>query len=1022
MAVGQSYTIHCNVHTGNPPPLIGQTVKSSVWSQDEHGEWGWNDYGDPTFEITNVETVIEDEEYILIATMLTDGILPQVEVNQMILIVEVSDLYDLSEDVSLVEEETAELMPPVPRKIRLISFTYSKDIAYTVELGNQYMRFFYGDDVLLDENDDEIWIETPYLTQHLFELQYHQVGDVMWITHPLYNQRKLTRTSETDFALTIIPFTRGPFLTRNDLIDPDNPSTITMTSSVTGEPIGTAEYDITGHGSNHIKNNWWDGIASHGVDGQQSDYCGGGRKADGRPVYLTYTVTYADPIALLTEINIDYICASHEQTADLTLNEHTKRGLRVYDSVAGTWTEVIDPETIDATFPATANVPKPSSLIGYDGTAQIIGSWTNVTKIEIYLYATASSHSTACAVFNVSAGTEAYIPGTLTASSDYFQSCMVGSLFKIIHQRTVTVITLNNAGYSPALYTKGTFRFVTHGTWTGTVELQRNDNGAGWDTYRTYISKKDRNIQESFVEDGENVQYRIYAHAGMTSGFSSDLTLDDVFREGIVRIVSLNETYPATVANISVITPLAFAIPTKRWAEGAWNDCRGFPVSITFFEDRCIYGGMQTILPSGAKLLTCWLSETGDYENFDAGVNADNSFSVTVPSENDIMWLDALESLVIGTSGDEWRIGSNRMEQPITPTNFSVRQQSSYGSAYIQAIRVNDQILFVDFVGRKVRELAYNGDKYIAPDLTSLAEHITLSGIVDMAVQKNPDSIVWCVLDNGSLVAMVYEKEQNIVAWSKIPIDGIVHSVCVSGGEDEDDVWLAIERTIIGATLTYANTVNNVTSTVEIVTYEGETVTDVEYNIYIEKFAPRVFGTLIEDAYFVDCGITFESAIPTTTVSGLTHLIGETVAVLADGLVQTSKVVDENGEIELDTAASKVQVGKSYRSKLMPMRMVHHTQLGSSQGLITRVPKMSISFLNTMGAKYGASDAALFDINWTDPKWENSEDSIEGLFTGEITVSVNGGFSVQEPIIVSTEAPLPCVVRSLMPRLEITGT
>lgn len=910
-------------------------------------------------------------------------------------------------------------------KIRMIPFIYSSEVAYEVELGNEYMRFFYGGAVLLDDDDAEVWIVTPYLTEHLFQLQYHQVGDVMWITHPSYAPRKLTRTSATSFALTIIPFKTGPFMTRNDLIDPDNPSNITMTSSTTGESVGTGEYDISG--TNYITNNWWDGVAAHGVNGSQSDYCGGGRTSDGRPVYITYTVTYADPVDI-TEIIIDYICMSHDQTSDLTLNTYTKRGLRVCDST-GTWTIVIDPNVVDADFSATSYHDKPASLVGYDTTATISGTWTDVVKIEIYLYATASEHSTACAIFNVDAGTNTYTTGTLTASGDYFEEGMVGALFSLIHQRSVTALTLNAVGYSAAIYAKGTFRFKTHGTWTGTVELQRNDNDAGWDTYRTFIYKNDGNVQESFVEDGISVQYRIYAHDDMTGDFGSDLTLNDIFREGIVKITSIGDTVyyeneivtyedevvmlsSKTIASISIITPLELAEATKRWSEGAWNDLRGFPTSVTFFEDRCIYGGMQTILPSGAKLLTAWLSHSGDYENFDAGLLAADSFALTATTTNDLMWLESLEALVLGTSGDEWRIGTNRMEQPLSPTNYTVRQQSTYGSKNIQAIKVNERVLFADSVGRKIRELTYNGDKYVAPDLTSLAEHITLSGIVDMALQKNPDIILWCVLDNGSLVAMTYERDQNVVAWHKHPVDGIVYSVCVTPGATEDNVTIAVFRTILGDALTWEDA---------DLTWEDETVTDVQYVIYIEKFASRYFGTLIEDAFFVDCGKTFTSDAPTTTVTGATHLVGETVAILADGVVQDSKVVDADGEFELDTAASKVQYGLAYTSKLMPMKPVANTAMGSSAASIVSCKEMGISFLNTMDAQYGVSDDKLFDINYDDPKWQNNADSIAGLFTGTVSVSVDGGFSIDNNLIISTDAPLPCVVRALIPKVEVTG-
>jgi hypothetical protein len=128
------------------------------------------------------------------------------------------------------------------RKIRLVSFIYSAEIAYTIEMGEGYMRFFYDGAVLLDGSSNEVWITTPYLEEHLFEIccgPDTQVGDEMWFTHPSYPQMKLKRTSATEFTLETIVFDKGPFLPRNDLNLKDKTATplVTMASSAT--EVGT---------------------------------------------------------------------------------------------------------------------------------------------------------------------------------------------------------------------------------------------------------------------------------------------------------------------------------------------------------------------------------------------------------------------------------------------------------------------------------------------------------------------------------------------------------------------------------------------------------------------------------------------------------------------------------------------------------------------------------------------------------------------------------------------------------------
>ena len=391
-----------------------------------------------------------------------------------------------------------------------------------------------------------------------------------------------------------------------------------------------------------------------------------------------------------------------------------------------------------------------------------------------------------------------------------------------------------------------------------------------------------------------------------------------------------------------------------------------------------------------------WLSYVNDYENFEEGVDDADSFSLVIPTTDTIVWVQSLKDIVFGTSGGEWSISSNEVKTPLTPSNWSVDERSNYGSKAIQAIKVNESILFVDYVGRKIREMVYSdADRtYVAPDLTALAEHITYSGITSIAYQKNPDSILWVTLDDGSLRIMPYDREQNVIAWAKIPVGGTsveVQSVCVTPAASEDTITISVKRTINGADA-----------------------------IYIEQLASRVF-TDIEDCFFVDSGITVENSPASATLTGLTHLIAETVTVLGDGVKYTpTAVVNASGEVTISTAVEKAQVGLSKDSLLQPMRIVLGGQGGTSMGSITRVNELVVSFLNTGAAKYGSSEDDLHSIDFTDIRWTNSSE-ITGLFTGEVVVSMPGGFDPLNPIIITSDGPMPCTVRAIVPRMDITG-
>jgi len=391
-----------------------------------------------------------------------------------------------------------------------------------------------------------------------------------------------------------------------------------------------------------------------------------------------------------------------------------------------------------------------------------------------------------------------------------------------------------------------------------------------------------------------------------------------------------------------------------------------------------------------ASNLTVWFSKTGDYENFEGGAKDSDAFSLAIPTTNEIKWIDSMEALLVGTSGAEWKIASNKIETRLSPTNFSVRKQTTYGSKQIQSLGVNASILFVDFVGRKLREMTFDDvkQKYTSPDLAELAEHITKTGIVNMAHQKNPESMIWCVLEDGTPVNVVYNRDQDVVAWSTQPIGGVdtvVQSAMVVPGANEDEVWISVSRTINSAT-----------------------------KVYIERFGLRDYGDDQEDAFFVDSGITYDGAA-TGTITGLDHLEGETVAVWADGVEFDQQTV-ASGQITLEldgvaTNASVVQVGLPFTSILRPERLTAGNQGHTNFGLTKRVNDLHLVFLKSINVKYGASEDELFDVEFPDTN----------LFSGDLEVHSAGGFSVEAPIIIQTSSPAPLNLLAIISGIETTG-
>lgn len=213
------------------------------------------------------------------------------------------------------------------------------------------------------------------------------------------------------------------------------------------------------------------------------------------------------------------------------------------------------------------------------------------------------------------------------------------------------------------------------------------------------------------------------------------------------------------------------ASPTAQttWRLGAWSGTTGYPRASAFFEQR-LYAAGTTDQPQ-----TFWASQTADFENFrpddKAGTVEDDDaldFTLSADDVSAIRWLSAGEdTLAIGTLGGEWVPQSQGAV--LTPSDITVRRQTTYGCANVRPLRVGSTVLFVQRARRKVREFgfAFESDGFVAPDMTRLAYHLTQGGIVEMAYQQEPDSLVWAVRDDGVLLSMTFRRDEDVVGWSR---------------------------------------------------------------------------------------------------------------------------------------------------------------------------------------------------------------------------------------------------------------
>ena len=271
---------------------------------------------------------------------------------------------------------------------------------------------------------------------------------------------------------------------------------------------------------------------------------------------------------------------------------------------------------------------------------------------------------------------------------------------------------------------------------------------------------------------------------------------------------------------------------------------------------------------------------------------------------------------------------------------------------------------------------------------------VDVSGINEMVYQQEPGSIIWCVRDDGVLAALTYQRSENVIAWSRHIFGGVFgtgDAVCesaatISGDLTEDEVWVIIKRTVNGAT-----------------------------KRYVECFSDFDFDeTDPTDFKFLDSHLSY-SGSSTTTLSGLSHLEGQAVSILADGSVHANKTVS-SGAITLDRAVTKACVGLSYDSILQTMRIEGGAAEGTSQGKTKRISKVVLRLFETVGVKVGPSLSNLELVPFRTTS-SNLSAPVDTLLAGDKEIEFRDDYNSDGFIIIKQDQPLPCSVLAIYPTL-----
>ena len=596
------------------------------------------------------------------------------------------------------------------------------------------------------------------------------------------------------------------------------------------------------------------------------------------------------------------------------------------------------------------------------------------------------------------------------------------------------------------------------------------ENISQMELVREYDSNADRNIITSGTEL-ERCGIKLYVKAWTSqTNARATLTVSNYAVGGQVKILTVASNGLTATATVEewLGADAAGGRTTKLWYEGAFSDFRGQPRAVALHEQRLCFGGVT------ADPNSLWCSAIDDFENFEYGTKADDAFSFTLAASegNRINWLYSQADLLVGTSGDEWTIGSADAAQALSATNIQANRQSSYGSKYMRASLVNDVLLFVQRNGRKLRELVYelNKDGWIAPDLTLLAEHITKGEIVEIAYQQQPDAVLWAVRGDGQLIAMTYERDQKVVGWHRHVTAGTFESVAVIYGiATEDEVWVAVNRTIDGASK----------RTIERFSLDWRTHLDNEdvnnWRYLDSNVAPPPGSFSVGSVTLAGSQLTIEldqtaftlemaagDLVTFSGVEGMTQLNGTfKLAQAADGYswklqnVSTSADIDATGwgtytqkgtasftnsagtklwsapnlsgntavvyasggsystqtitRGRVVAATQPLAVGLSYTSTLRPMKLDMELQDGTSQGRKKRVHQILARTYKSRGGEIRTNGGDWYDLAST------------GVTTGDQKIVLAGAFGIDADIDVRQTEPYPFCLLALEPKWDAYG-
>lgn len=582
-------------------------------------------------------------------------------------------------------------------------------------------------------------------------------------------------------------------------------------------------------------------------------------------------------------------------------------------------------------------------------------------------------------------------PGTLTASRSYFDVGMIGRLFRLV-QRGQTVTEVFTADPADGAFVRisgvGNSRRVTYtitGSWAGVIRLQiALDDGTGlapgaFSDAMTFTSN-----DVGVYEDADDNVIK-YLRFSLTSG---DLTSGQIVatlsypggsQTGIVRMTSYSST---TVVGMEVINRLYSKAATFEWDYSTWSDYDGWPSAVDVFGGRLYWGQIDLIhgsVPDSFK----------SFDDTIEGESAPIARSISSSSQRGMLWLLGLQRLLAGTDAAEISIKASSFDEPLTATSWFPVEASTRGCANIRAVKADKDGVFVQ--ASKIGAFRLLPDKqgldYSADDLMAMHEKICGgSEIIDLAVQRRPDTVVWFILADGTARTLTYEPSQNIIAWARVDTDGLLKHVAAIRGAGQDSVYFVVVR--------------DGTQRLE----------------RLAKATDCIGGALncIAD------GFKRFTATAAQTSFSVSHLDGLDVTVWANGVAlhdQTNLYTVVGGEVTLpaQTLGNQVVIGLPYIGQWQSTKLAYGAQGGTALLMPKRVAQLGLYLIDSMldGLRVGHLFGKLKRLTRTENDVAIPAGHLYEAFDANL-MAVNSDWSTDSRVCIEARSPYPLTVGAMV--------